>query len=93
MGKKTDVGEVSHLGGRRRRSGAEDAFNAEVGARIEAMRVKAGVTQVRLAAEMGVPRSQVYSYETGSCSCPAYRLWQIAAILKGSADDLLCNKK
>lgn len=74
--------------GMKPKSAAERAFNAQVGARIGALRKKAGISQVGLARRIGIEAGLLYHYETGYCGCPLYRLRLIARVLGIDIDQL-----
>lgn len=61
--------------------GAADQIDAYVGRRLRARRTELGVSQGRLARQLGLTFSQVQKYEKGSNRIGAGRLYHLAAIL------------
>lgn len=56
-------------------------LDCQIGARIRAMRVLAGLRLVDLAAHLGISQQQLMKYELGRNRVSASRLWQIAEVL------------
>lgn len=57
-----------------------DCIDVFVGARVSALRSQAGMTQARLAAQLGVSFQQIQKYEAGANRVSASRLHQMAGI-------------
>lgn len=57
-------------------------INATIGAAVRASRVTKGVTQRRMASDIGVTYQQLQNYETGKTRIYADRLHQMAGYLK-----------
>ena len=68
-----------------RKSGPLDAM---VGARIHMLRIGRGMSQTRLAEQIGVTFQQVQKYERGASRVGASRLSQIASVLGVSVGEL-----
>jgi len=70
-------------GGRgRRKADTPHPVDIHVGARVRLRRIELGMSQERLAAELGLTFQQVQKYESGANRVSASRLWEIAAVLK-----------
>lgn len=65
------------------------AVDAEIGARIRAHRVKLGVSQQQLAADLGLTFQQVQKYEKGVNRVAASTLLRIARVLGCRVTELL----
>jgi ribosome-binding protein aMBF1 (putative translation factor) len=74
---------------RRARSASEREFATSVGLRIQNARQRGGFKQVDLARALSITPQQLYNYEVGLCSCPLFRLYEIAQILGVSLQDFL----
>jgi transcriptional regulator with XRE-family HTH domain len=69
------------MGRRGGKTEEERRFDAEVGRRIELLRVARRVTQRELAKAAKLESAQLYSYESGGSRCPPFRLRLIASYL------------
>jgi transcriptional regulator with XRE-family HTH domain len=69
------------------------ARRAEVGARIQELRLKQGLSQVALARESGLSRNMIIGIELGRKSVAYERLWDIAAVLGCDVTDLVGDTK
>ncbi len=68
---------------------AADEAVAAIGRRIAAFRKERGITQVELAARLGVTQGSLSQYEIGQARVVAEMLLKIARELRVSADELL----
>ena len=59
----------------------QDKINKAIGETIRAKRISAGISQKRLAGELGITFQQLQKYETGINRIQAARLWLIAQTL------------
>ena len=66
--------------------GAPNPIDVYVGSRVRVRRVLLGMSQERLAKELGVTFQQVQKYERGSNRIGASRLWDLAQVLGVSVD-------
>jgi transcriptional regulator with XRE-family HTH domain len=64
-----------------------------IGARIRAFRLQRGMTQVELAAELGITQSAVSDYEKGAVRVHAALVAALAKALRASADEILGHQK
>ena len=62
--------------------GAPNPIDVYVGSRVRMRRALLGMSQERLAAELGVTFQQVQKYERGTCRLGASRLWDLGHALK-----------
>jgi transcriptional regulator with XRE-family HTH domain len=69
------------MGKRGGKAEEELRFDAEVGRRIELLRVARRVTQRELAIAARIDAAQLYCYESGYARCPPFRLRLIAMFL------------
>ncbi|MGW9205712.1 helix-turn-helix domain-containing protein [Embleya sp. NPDC055664] len=67
----------------------ERAFNAGIGQRVRAARVRTGLTQELLARKTGLTRGSITNIESGVQAPPPYRLARIAAALEVEPAELL----
>lgn len=56
---------------------------------LKIIRVKKGVTQFRIAQELGIPENKLCKIETGRRSASPEEILSIARILKVSVEDLM----
>src|SRR6202035_643880 len=69
-------------GGRgRRKADTPHPVDVHVGARVRLRRIELGISQEKLAAELGVTFQQVYKYERAANRISASRLFQIGKVL------------
>ncbi len=66
-----------------------DSEGAAIGARLASLRKERGITQVDLAAALGVSQPVISEYESGSIPLRAEQLLVLARLLRVSADVLL----
>ena len=66
--------------------GTPNPIDLHVGSRVRMRRSLLGMSQERLAAELGVTFQQVQKYERGSNRIGASRLWDLAQVLGVSVD-------
>jgi len=66
--------------------GAPNPIDVYVGSRVRMRRTLLGMSQERLAAELGVTFQQVQKYECGSNRIGASRLWDLAQVLGVDVD-------
>lgn len=71
----------------KRRGKRATTVDAQVGAKIRALREARGITQQALAAQIDVAFQQVQKYEKGTNRVAASRLFQMARILNVSVND------
>ena len=64
-----------------------------IGRRIRDLRKRQGMTQIELAAELGINQSAVSDYEKGEVRIHAAMLAGLARVLKSSADEILGLEK
>jgi transcriptional regulator with XRE-family HTH domain len=64
-----------------------------IGRRIRDLRKRQGMTQIELAAELGINQSAVSDYEKGEVRIHAAMLAGLARVLKSSADEMLGLEK
>jgi len=64
-------------------------FDEALGRRIEAVRKRAGIKGMELAAAVGITPSALYRYEAGVCACPQFVLWKIAGALAVSVTSVM----
>jgi transcriptional regulator with XRE-family HTH domain len=64
-----------------------------IGRRIRDLRKRQGMTQIELAAELGINQSAVSDYEKGEVRIHAAMLAGLAKVLRASADEILGLKK
>ncbi|MGA5040035.1 helix-turn-helix domain-containing protein [Streptomyces capoamus] len=67
----------------------ERDFNAEIGRRVRAARVRAKLTQELLARKAGLTRGSITNIESGAQAPPPYRLVRLASALGVEPADLL----
>lgn len=67
---------------RGRVNGAPNPIDVHVGRRVRTCRTMLGVTQEKMAADLGVTFQQVQKYERGANRIGASRLWDISQVLK-----------
>lgn len=65
------------------------AIDVEIGSRIRAARMRAGMSQEKLSEALGVTFQQIQKYEKGVNRCSGSRLIAMAAALNVPASDLL----
>ena len=70
----------------------EKVFFKALGARIAALRKESGITQVQLAAAMGISQQTVASWEVGRRGVPVASLPLLARTLGGSVEALIGEK-
>lgn len=68
---------------------SEQAFNENMGRRVRAARLSAGLTQELLARKTGLTRASITNIEKGIQAPPPYRLVRIAVALGVDAAELL----
>lgn len=66
-----------------------NALDKAVGARIEALKAKAGLTTPQLAEKIGRSESQVFRYQSGDSRCDAETLMLLAKALGCAPSALL----
>lgn len=64
-------------------------IDVEIGSKIRAERLSAGLTQKELAAQIGVKFQQLQKYESAANRVAGSRLWMIAKALSVPVDSLL----
>ena len=77
--------------------GTANPIDLHVGAQLKKARLKRGLSQEKLAEEMGITFQQVQKYERGSNRIGASRLWDLAQVLQvpisyfyeGMAEDIM----
>ena len=67
----------------------ENAFFRELGSRIAALRLEAGLTQTRLGEMIGVSQQQVVSFEKGRRKVPVSTLPKLSEALGVPVDELI----
>jgi transcriptional regulator with XRE-family HTH domain len=77
----------------KRRGLATDEGARKIGALLSQLRKKRGVTQVEMAAKLGVSQSIVSKYEKGELRLHAELIVRLAQVLRVSADQLLGIKE
>ena len=82
MGKKFKNGTVRG----RLEDGTPNPIDLYVGSRVRMRRSLLGMSQERLAAELGITFQQVQKYERGSNRIGASRLWDLAQVLGVNVD-------
>lgn len=68
---------------------SELLFDRRLGAKLRELRMRAGITQMQLAALLGVSFQQVQKYESGTNRISVYKLKQAAQAFKIPAESLL----
>lgn len=68
---------------------ADRALYAEIGKRVKAHRLSAGMTQAQLAKRAFIARSSLANVEVGSHVLPLHRIAQLAAIFRIPVSHLL----
>ena len=63
------------------RRGLSHSFDEELGAKVKALRLGAGMSQAELGARLGVSHQQVQKYESGKDRLTVYALTEMAAAL------------
>ncbi len=81
------------MGARNGISGREAMYNAQISRRIEALRVKQGVSKKELAEAAGVTQPMLHAYEVGRSRWPVFRVWLIAAYLRVSVESVMRRSK
>lgn len=70
----------------------ERTFFVELGARVAELRKAQGITQIQMAASLGVSQQTVNSYEVGRRRIPVSALPIMARLLATSIDELLLGE-
>lgn len=74
-------------------SGREAQYNAEISRRVEALRVKRGVSKKELAEAAAVTQPMLHAYETGRSRWPVFCVRLLAQYLRVPVERLMARSK